>query len=283
MTLNKVYLVLFYLNEKCMIWIILWIHKGPSVPQPQKQAVRPSVRLSVCLSVCLSVTPFWHCFSSLFIVKFSGHRSKFKVTEFEINCAFLAFLDVNSSLNLSKLSNDAQCLEGHRRGALSFWKVIYNFKVTLAKNCHFAIKSLRKIIMLWSLTIFVRNEEADGSWWSWPLLVLGYIGDRSERMSWWDICFDHESCQGSVHMMNGIQPGKLWKTKLPDLLSNGGNLFHRLCFLFWKHSHNVHPCFDSSCMIPYPDSKIHGANMGPIWGWQDPGGPMLAPWTLLSG
>ena len=27
----------------------------------------------------------------------------------------------------------------------------------------------------------------------------------------------------------------------------------------------------------------HGANMGPIWGRQDPGGPMLAPWTLLSG
>ena len=22
-----------------------------------------------------------------------------------------------------------------------------------------------------------------------------------------------------------------------------------------------------------PDSKVHGANMGPIWGWQDPGGP----------
>ena len=188
-------------------------------------SVSLSVPLSVCLSVCLSVTPFWHCFSPCIIVKFSGDRSKFKVTEFEINCAFLAFLDVNSSLNLSKLSNDAQCLEGHRRGALSFWKVIYNFKVTLAKNCHFAIKSLRKIIMLWSLTIFVRNGEADGSWWSWPLLVLGYIGDRSERMSWWDICFDHESCQGSVHMMNGIQPGKLWKTKLPDLLSNGGNLF----------------------------------------------------------
>ena len=29
-----------------------------------------------------------------------------------------------------------------------------------------------------------------------------------------------------------------------------------------------------------PDSKVHGANMGPIWGWQV--GPMLAPWTLLS-
>ena len=30
-------------------------------------------------------------------------------------------------------------------------------------------------------------------------------------------------------------------------------------------------------------SKVHGANMGPIWGQQDPGGPMLAAWTLLSG
>ena len=33
----------------------------------------------------------------------------------------------------------------------------------------------------------------------------------------------------------------------------------------------------------YADSKVHGTNMGPIWGRQDPGGPMLAPWTLLSG
>ena len=31
-----------------------------------------------------------------------------------------------------------------------------------------------------------------------------------------------------------------------------------------------------------PDSKVHGANMGPIWGRQDPGGPMLVSWTLLS-
>ena len=27
----------------------------------------------------------------------------------------------------------------------------------------------------------------------------------------------------------------------------------------------------------YPDSKIHGANMGPIWGRQDPGGPHAGP------
>ena len=36
-----------------------------------------------------------------------------------------------------------------------------------------------------------------------------------------------------------------------------------------------------------PDSKIHGANMGPTWGHQDPGGPhvghmKLAIWAGLS-
>ena len=30
-------------------------------------------------------------------------------------------------------------------------------------------------------------------------------------------------------------------------------------------------------VINYPDSKIHGANMGPIWGRQDPGGPHVSP------
>ena len=35
------------------------------------------------------------------------------------------------------------------------------------------------------------------------------------------------------------------------------------------------------CFIP--DSKVHGANMGPIWDRQDPVGPHDGPWTLLSG
>ena len=39
-----------------------------------------------------------------------------------------------------------------------------------------------------------------------------------------------------------------------------------------------------------PDSKVHGANMGPIWGRQDPAGPHVGPmnfaiWdiTVLTG
>ena len=27
----------------------------------------------------------------------------------------------------------------------------------------------------------------------------------------------------------------------------------------------------------FPDSKVHEANMGPIWGRQDPGGPHVGP------
>ena len=30
-------------------------------------------------------------------------------------------------------------------------------------------------------------------------------------------------------------------------------------------------------MIYNPDSKVHGDNMGPIWGRQDPGGPHAGP------
>ena len=30
----------------------------------------------------------------------------------------------------------------------------------------------------------------------------------------------------------------------------------------------------------HPDSKVHGANMGPIWGRQDPGGPHVGPLNL---
>ena len=39
--------------------------------------------------------------------------------------------------------------------------------------------------------------------------------------------------------------------------------------------------------MPYPDSKVHGANMGHIWGRQDPGGPhvgsmIFAIWVITE-
>ena len=40
--------------------------------------------------------------------------------------------------------------------------------------------------------------------------------------------------------------------------------------------------------IHIPDSKVHGVNMGPIWGQQDPGGPHVGPmnfaiWDYING
>ena len=44
---------------------------------------------------------------------------------------------------------------------------------------------------------------------------------------------------------------------------------------------NVRQCCRSS------DNKVHGANMGPIWGRQDPGGPHVGPmnfaiWIIIG-
>ena len=65
-------------------------------------------------------------------------------------------------------------------------------------------------------------------------------------------------------------------------LSSG---FHQICETLFnraEHSCMLHPClpymtahlnFFSSSEVGIPDSKVCGANMGPIWGRQDPGGP----------
>ena len=41
------------------------------------------------------------------------------------------------------------------------------------------------------------------------------------------------------------------------------------------------PCFTRPYKLPHPDSKIHGANMAPTWGRQDPGGPHVGPMSLV--
>ena len=36
-----------------------------------------------------------------------------------------------------------------------------------------------------------------------------------------------------------------------------------------------------SILCSFPDSKVHGAIMGPIWGRQDPGGPHVGPMNFV--
>ena len=45
-----------------------------------------------------------------------------------------------------------------------------------------------------------------------------------------------------------------------------------------QYTHKCDPA--SSNTIHIPDSKVHGANVGPIWGRQDPDGPHVGPMNL---
>ena len=52
------------------------------------------------------------------------------------------------------------------------------------------------------------------------------------------------------------------------------------CFAFLWFGHNNLSFWSRTWFITIPDSKVHGANMGPIWGRQDPGGPHVGPMNL---
>ena len=55
----------------------------------------------------------------------------------------------------------------------------------------------------------------------------------------------------------------------------------QLRYVSWDQGRDYHenPCIHltwtnvQTSIENHPDNKVHGANMGPIWGRQDPGGP----------
>ena len=44
---------------------------------------------------------------------------------------------------------------------------------------------------------------------------------------------------------------------------------------------NLCDIYMATVSIGIPDSKVHGANMGPTWGQQDPGGPHVGHVNLV--
>ena len=57
------------------------------------------------------------------------------------------------------------------------------------------------------------------------------------------------------------------------------NLFHTEATLFGQNLVNSMAALAS--LVSNPDSKVHGTNMGPIWGWQDSGGPYVGPMNFV--
>ena len=54
--------------------------------------------------------------------------------------------------------------------------------------------------------------------------------------------------------------------------------FHLECTMAVTEAHTSIIMYEAAHGIP--DSKVHGINMGPIWGRQDPGGPHVGPMDL---
>ena len=131
------------------------------------------------------------------------------------------------------------------------------------------------------------------------LLVPKLFYDLWSYLRWWfharciqHKCFWHVVIQG-IDDAHGTNPYN-YVISLENNNKHPMVSLWRRCMwcLFWVHcvicmlfSH-----FNAACSIVlYPDSKVHGANMGPIWGRQDPDwlhiGPMkIAIWiyTMLQ-
>ena len=100
------------------------------------------------------------------------------------------------------------------------------------------------------LTLFVLTREK-----SWKVLITGPVLGKSTGGRWFPLIkvSDAESCScGDVIMTSKCSP--------------------------------LGPCNDTYTSVEritaYPDRKVHGANMGPIWGRQDPSGPHVGPMNL---
>ena len=83
--------------------------------------------------------------------------------------------------------------------------------------------------------------------------------------------------------MDGQTSGWIQYTPIPPLVEPGYN--NKM--MPWSHQHRYSHHSEKMVSQPsyfyygkpytYPESKVHGANMGPIWGRQDPGGPRVGP------
>ena len=90
-------------------------------------------------------------------------------------------------------------------------------------------------------------------WWAFPVKLPP---GKCKNTSWRHCC-----CQATSHYLSQRWLGSRWPY--------GGT-----------GSQYVQGPHNETIVQTYPDSKVHGANMGSIWGQQDPGGPHVGPMNL---
>ena len=81
-------------------------------------------------------------------------------------------------------------------------------------------------------------------------------------------CYDHNWCVGESEL--GFSTTWIRQNKYVSIFSN-----------VWKRSVTVRHRKRWTDGKAYLDSNVHGANIGPIWDRQDPGGPHVGPMNLI--
>ena len=99
-----------------------------------------------------------------------------------------------------------------------------------------------------------------------PAILLNEVFNKIGMMLIMPFQLFRLCCCGSENGPCRLQQGLEWK--------DGTSQDHH-----WTHKQHGHSLKDSGWHI-CPDSKVHGANMGPIRGRQDPGGLHVSPMNL---
>ena len=112
------------------------------------------------------------------------------------------------------------------------------------------------------------------------------------------VCYQQRLLQSHAHCssVRGLSVAfeKQWKFPTHNALQRTHNSMHLISSHYIWISHQIKTCSSPRAIqwssptdilrpglhkmaINFPDSKVHGANMGPIWGRQDLGGPQVGP------
>ena len=103
------------------------------------------------------------------------------------------------------------------------------------------------------------------------------------------LCILPHNNSNKSHLPSQVMPGNTGSTRAEKswCKSNDMSFFHVIIHIIKNRNRCWHigdwwrgisgPNLITAFMAIHPDSKVHGANMGPIWGRQDPGGSHVGP------
>ena len=114
-----------------------------------------------------------------------------------------------------------------------------------------------------------------------PRSMSPYGVTRPVRPQWIDWLFRHMT---KTYNQNTLPQWPVaWLHRLPSM--QGGLMQDFIVSRLWisvdDFDKTAKEKAENDQSSQYPDSKVHGANMGPIWGRQDPGGPHVGPMNFV--